>query len=67
MKMQKSVISHSVVSPISTAKNIASSVVSKSLSAVDVLEFGKIIKSVENSTLDGGIEEFNMENMNGLL
>ena len=46
-RMWKSVISHSVISPASTAKSIASSVVPQSLSAVDTLTFGKIIKPVE--------------------
>ena len=50
-KMRKNVISHSVVSPVSTAKSIASSVVPKSLSAVDMLKFGKIIKPVEKKIL----------------
>ena len=45
-KMRKSVISHGVVSPISTAKSITSSVVPKILSAVDMLKFGKIIKPI---------------------
>ena len=60
-KMRKNVISHSVVSPVSTAKSIASSVVPKSLSAVDMLKFGKIIKPVEKKILNVGVEEFDVE------
>ena len=46
-KIRKSVISHNVVSPVSTAKRIASSVVPICLSALDMLRFGKIIEPVE--------------------
>ena len=60
-KKCKSVISHSVVSPVSTEKSIASSVVPKSLSAVDMLKFGKIIKPVEKNILNVEVEEFNIE------
>ena len=59
--MWKNVVSHSVVSPVSTAKSIASSVVPKSLSAVDMLKFGKIIKPVEKKILNVGVEEFYIE------
>ena len=59
--MRKSVISHSVVSPMSTLKNIASSVVPKSFSAVDMSKFGKIIKPVEKKILNDGVEEFDIE------
>ena len=59
--MRKSVISHSVVSLVSTAKSIASSVLPKSLSAVDMLKFGKIIKPVEKKILNVGVEEFDIE------
>ena len=45
--MRKTVISHSVVFPVSTAKSIASSVMPKNLSAADMLKHGKIIKPVE--------------------
>ena len=60
-KLQKSVISHSVISPISTAKSTASSVVPKNLSAVDMLKFGKIIKPVKKKILNVGVEEFDIE------
>ena len=56
-KMWKSVISPNVVSPISTDKNIASSVVPKSLLAVDMLKFGKVIKPVENKILNVGVKD----------
>ena len=56
--MRKSVISHSVVSPVSTAKSIASSVMPKNLSAVDMLKHGKII---EKKILIVGVEEFDTE------
>ena len=59
--MRKNVISHSVVSPVSTAKSIASSVVPKSLSGEDMLKFGKIIKLVEKKILNVGVEEFDIE------
>ena len=59
--MWKIVISHSVVSPVSTVKSIASSVVPKSLSAVDILKFGKIVKLVEKKVLNVGVEEFDVE------
>ena len=55
-KMLKSVISRSVVSPVSTAKSIASSAVPKSLSVVDILKFGKIIKPVEKKILNIGVD-----------
>ena len=56
--MWKGAISHSVVVfPVSTAK----SVVPKSLSAVDILKFGKIIKPVEKKILNVGVEEFDIE------
>ena len=58
--MRKNAISHSAVSPVSTAKSIASSVVPKSLSIVDMLKFGKIIKSVKK-ILYVGVEEFDLE------
>ena len=58
--MRKNAISHSVVSPVSTAKSIASSVVPKSLSVVDMLKFGKIIKPVKK-ILYVGVEEFDLE------
>ena len=60
-KMWKSAIPHSVVSPFSAAKSIASTVVPKSLSAVDMLKFGKIIKPVEKKILNVGVEEFDIE------
>ena len=60
-KFQKNVISHGVVSPVSTTKSIASSVVPKSLSAVDMFKFGKIIKPVENRIFNVGVEEFDIE------
>ena len=60
-KMRKNVISHNAVSPVSTAKSIASSVVPKSLSAVDMMKFGKIIKPVEKKILNVGVEEFDIE------
>ena len=60
-KVRKNVISHSVVSPVSTAKSIASSVMPKRLSAVDMLRFGKIIKPVEKKILNVGVEEFDIE------
>ena len=44
--MRKSVISQGVVSSGSTAKSIASSVVPKRFSAVDMLKFRNIIKPV---------------------
>ena len=59
--MRKSVISHSVVCPISTTKSIASSVVPKRLSAEDMLKFGKTIKLAENKMLNVGGEEFDIE------
>ena len=59
--MRKNVISHSVVFPVSTAKSIASSVVPKSLSAVDMLKFGKIIQPVEKKILNVGAEKFDVE------
>ena len=55
-KMLKSVISRSVVSPVSTAKSIAFSAVPKSLSVVDILKFGKIIKPVEKKILNIGVD-----------
>ena len=58
--MRKNAISHSVISPVSTAKSIASSVVPKSLSVVDMLKFGKIIKPVKK-ILYVGVEEFDLE------
>ena len=60
-KMRKNVISCSVVSPVSTAKSTASCVVPKSLSTVDMLRFGKIIKPVEQKILNVGVEEFDIE------
>ena len=60
-KVRKNAISHSVVSPVSTAKSIASSVVPKSLSVEDMLKFGKIIKPVEKKNLYVGVEEFDLE------
>ena len=60
-KMRKSVISHGVVSPISTTKSITSSVVPKSLSTVDMLKFGKIIKPIEKKILNVAVEEFDIE------
>ena len=60
-KMRKNVVSCSAVSPVSTAKSTASSVVPKSLSAVDMLRFGKIIKPVEQKILNVGVEEFDIE------
>ena len=64
--MWKNAISHSVVSPVSTAKSITFSVVPKSLSAVDMLKFWKIIKPVEKKILNFGVEEFDLEGKNGL-
>ena len=60
-KKCKRVLFHSVVYPVSTEKSIASSVVPKSLSAVDMLKFGKIIKPVEKNILNVEVEEFNIE------
>ena len=60
-KSWKSVILHSVVSPVSTVKNIASSVVPKSLPAIDMLKFGKIIKPIERKILNVEVEEFNIK------
>ena len=54
-KMRKSVILYSVISPIRTAKSIASSVILKSLSAVDMLKLGKIIEPVETKILNVGV------------
>ena len=44
-----------------TAKSITSSVVPKSLSAVDMLKFGKITKPVEKKILNVGVEDFDIE------
>ena len=60
-KIRKSCFSYSVVSPVSTAKSIVSSVVPKSLSSVDMLEFGKIIKTIEKKILNVVVEEFDIE------
>ena len=60
-KMRKNVISHSVVSPVSTAKSIASSVMPKSLSAVDMLKFGKLIKPAEKKILNVAVENFGIK------
>ena len=59
--MLNSVISHRVVSPVSTAKAIVSSVVPKSLSAVDMLKYSKIIKPVEKKILNVWVEELDIE------
>ena len=61
LRNAKSVISHSVFSPVSNVKSIASSVVPKSLSGVDMLKFGKIIKAAEKKVLNFGVEEFDVE------
>ena len=42
-------------------KSIASSVVPKNLSALDILKFGKITKPAEKKILNVGVEEFNIE------
>ena len=55
--MRKSVISHSVVSPVSIVKRIVSSVLPKNLSAVNMSKIGKIIKIVENKILNVGVDE----------
>ena len=60
-KIRKSFFSCSLVSPVSTAKSIVSSVVPKSLSSVDILEFGKIIKPIEKKILNVVVEEFDIE------
>ena len=56
--MWRNIISHSVVSAVSTAKSIVSSVVPKSLSAVDMFKFGKNIKLVEKKILNVVVKEF---------
>ena len=59
--MRKNVIWHSVLSPVTTVKSKAPAVMPKSLSAVDMLKFGKIIKPVEKKILNVGAEEFDIE------
>ena len=59
--MRKSVISQGVVSSGSTAKSIASSVVPKRFSAVDMLKFRNIIKPVENKIVNVRVEELDIK------